>query len=220
MTTSFYVHIVESPSPEDLLDGRTEGRILCSFLDVAGIPYLYNLAVDANQFQIAITDRIVQGGQIFKLPPILHISCHGDQQGIQLTNQRQDGKSIPWTDLAAHLRPIYQFTDGEFGVCMSSCHGSAGKQMAKVIKPQDIPFSWIVGAKTEIDLRDVALAYAVFYRRFQRGQPEGVIEAMNALVGGDEFEISFGKLTHQEYRETFLKQFNEWLASRQQQHSA
>ena len=210
---SFYVHIVESPSPADLLDGRTEGRVLCSFLDVAGIPYLYNLAVDANQFSVAMTDRILQGGELFGLPPILHISCHGAETGIQLTDQREAGVLIPWSDLATYLRPIHQFTNG-LGVCMSSCHGGQGRQMAQVLKPEEIPFSWIVGAGDNIDLRDVALAYAVFYRCFQRGNLETVIDAMHGAAGGGGFQIAFGQFTQQQYRETLLKGFREWLASR------
>lgn len=87
--------------------------------------------------------------------------------------------------------------------------------MAQVQKPEEIPFSWIFGATIDIDLRDVALAFAVFYRSFQRGNLENVDVAMKGAAGGGGFKISFGKLIHQLYRDALLTSFREWLATRQ-----
>ncbi|MEX1228865.1 MAG: hypothetical protein WEB58_01420 [Planctomycetaceae bacterium] len=157
MSANFYVHIVESPSPAELLDGITEGRALCSFLDIARIPYSYNLAVDPAQFHAAMTDRVVTAGKAFNgLPPILHFSTHGGEEGIQLTNQRETGIVIPWSDLATYIRPVHRII-GNIGVCMSCCGGSHGTKMARVISSEEVPFAWIMGSSTQIDLRDAAL---------------------------------------------------------------
>ena len=96
MSADFYVHIVESPSPAELRDLRTEGQALCSVLAVAGIPYSYSLVVDLDQFHIAMTNEVDEAIDEFRKPPILHLSAHGSERGIQLTNQ----EDLLWSDLA------------------------------------------------------------------------------------------------------------------------
>jgi hypothetical protein len=55
-----FVHIVESPSPADLLDSRTEGKVLSEALDLAGIKRFYNLATNEEMFKKAIWDRLIE----------------------------------------------------------------------------------------------------------------------------------------------------------------
>jgi hypothetical protein len=211
MSRAFYVHIVESPSPAELLEGLTEGRALCSFLDVAGICYSYNLAVDETQFHIAMTDKIIQMGQWFKLPPILHFSAHGGDQGIQLCHQRQARSCITWEQLAQYVKPIHTTIRG-VGVCMSCCGGAHGKKMAEVLRPEDVPYAWIVGTHTKIEICDAALAFAVFYRAFQRGEAESrVIVAMNAASGASDFRMEYGSVTQQEYAQRTAEIYQQWL---------
>lgn len=218
MTASFYVHIVESPSPEELLNGITEGRALCSFLDIAGIPYLYNLAVNPEQFHVAMIDRVELGVNVFELQPILHLSTHGGEEGIQLTTQREFCKVIKWAELAEYIRPIHQ-EYGDIGVCMSCCGGANGVKMAEVIRAKDVPFDWIIGTSTEIDLRDAALAFAVFYRRFHCDDSidaDELLKAMRAASGVPDFNVWSGKLTQRQYSKARLKTFLDRIKKRQQ----
>jgi hypothetical protein len=211
VTPTFYVHIVESPSPAELLDGLTEGRALCSFLDVAGICYSYNLAVDETQFRIAMNDRIIQAGQWFGRPPILHFSTHGGDLGIQLCQQRQSGYGIKWEQLAEYLKPIRR-TIGGIGVCMSCCGGAHGNKMAQVLRPEDVPYAWIVGTHRSVVVCDAALAFAVFYRSFQRGEGlSRAIAAMNAASGVIDFRLEFGADTQQEYAQRTAELYQQWL---------
>jgi len=208
MASNFYVHIIESPSPEELLSGITEGRALCSFLDIARIPYLYNLAVNPTQFCIAMNEKLEFGLNQFNLPPILHLSTHGGVQGIQLTSQREFAHVLTWAELASYIRPIYKRI-GFLGVCMSCCEGANAMQMAAVMNPQDIPFTWIIGSFTKIDLRDAALAFAVFYRRFHSHSGKSFLydslEAMKAASGISDFSVWFGDLTQEGYSQAMLQ---------------
>lgn len=43
--TAGFVHIIESPSANDILEERTEGKALGEFLRLAKIPYCYNLVL-------------------------------------------------------------------------------------------------------------------------------------------------------------------------------
>ncbi|MDB9511036.1 hypothetical protein PN499_07565 [Kamptonema animale CS-326] len=217
MTASFYVHIIESPSPEELLNGITEGRALCSFLDIAEIPYLYNLAVTPEQFDIAMTDRVELAVNKFELPPILHFSTHGGEEGIQLTTQRDSGDVVKWAELAVCIRSIHQII-GDIGVCMSCCRGAKGIKMAQVIRAKDVPFAWIIGTSTEIDIRDAALAFAVFYHRLHGDNfinVDELLNAMRAASGVPEFNIWFGDLTQKQYTKEQLQALQQKLKKRQ-----
>ena len=197
---SFYVHIIESPSPENLLDGYTEGRMLCSFLELAQIPCVYNLAVDRTQFTEAMTNRLVQGVQFFNLQPILHFSMHGSHDGIQLTHQREVGEVLKWSDLAESIKPINQAMGGGLGICMSTCGGSHGRKMAEVFRKEDVPMGWIVGSSASVNFCDAALAFCAFYRGIQRGADfGGLIPAVRAASGIDDFAVEFGHLIHEQY---------------------
>jgi hypothetical protein len=198
----FYVHIVESPSPDELLNGMTEGQALCSFLSVAGIPFSYNMAVDYERFRNAMTSRVQQAVQIWQLKPILHFSIHGGDDGVQLCSQRDTGSIVTWPKLSEFIRPIHQQYE-EIGVCMSACGGANGRKMAEVHRKEDVPFAWLVGTHAKIEVRDAALAFAVYYRCFQRGDIQNILPAMQ-LVAGTAFVIEFGKLTQLQYANKFL----------------
>ncbi len=53
---NFTVFIIESVQPNDLLDGRTEGRLLQESLKLAGIDAEYRLAVDGRTFGFALVE--------------------------------------------------------------------------------------------------------------------------------------------------------------------
>ena len=80
---------------------------------------------------------------------------------------------------------------------MPCCRGANGMKMAQVIDTQHIPFSWIIGTESEVDLRDTDLAFAVFYRRFACGEEnvEKLLNAMNFSSGVYDFSLWDGNLT-------------------------
>ena len=211
MSADFYVHIVESPSPEELRDGFTEGRALCSFLDIAGIPYSYSLAVDLDQFRIAMTtDKVDEAIDGLSKLPILHLSVHGGEGGIQLTNKEK----LLWSDLADYIRPINNLLNGILGVCMSCCGGAHGIQMAEVIQRRNLPYKWLVGSFADVTLPDIALAYSVFYRRFHcgdYGDDKDLISTVRAASAIDDFNLWYGERIQKEY---FKQAIHEFLANR------
>ena len=218
MANNFYIHIVESPSPDELLDGITEGRVLCEFLDIAEIPYSYNLALDWDQFEIAMTDRVEKAIYTFDKIPILHLSTHGSEQGIQLTDQSRTNDLIPWPELAEYLLDIHEYIGG-LGVCMSCCGGAHGIQMAEVIEKEDIPYQWIAGSFSDIDLRDAALAYTILYRRLHRGVDDIclLIQAIRVASGISDFNIWRSERIQEAYRQERIAEIIERIRQRQRQ---
>ena len=211
MANDFYVHIVESPSPDELLDGITEGGALCGFLDIAGIQYSYNLAIDLDQFDIAMTNRVEEAIDKFRKVPILHLSTHGSEQGIQLTDQSR----IPWPELADYLLDIHEYIGG-LGVCMSCCGGAHGTQMAEEMQKINIPYQWIAGSFSDIDLRDATLAYAILYRGLHRGVDDIdlLVEAIRVASGIADFDIWDGELVQEAYLQERIEEKLERIRER------
>lgn len=69
-----YVHIVESPSALDLLDGRTEGRMLSEALRLAEIPFQYNVAATAEVLEQCFRQRLIEGMRAHRTHPMFHMS--------------------------------------------------------------------------------------------------------------------------------------------------
>lgn len=182
----FYVHIVESPSPDDMLDGRNEGRLISEAFRIARIPSSYSLAVAKNKFVEALTPGILKGVDFFKLYPILHISAHGNKNGILLT----DGTFLQWEELREILKPINTFLNNGLTICLSTCSGFSGYKMAK-ISEENMPFYGIVGPLQQLTWEDSAIAFMVFYNRLSKeGLVKRAIDAMNAASGGNNFDAT------------------------------
>jgi hypothetical protein len=166
MATTGFVHIIESPNDFDLLDGRTEGRMLWEAMQLSKIPCCYNLAVSRKVFDFAMADRLRQAHAQFNVWPILHLSMHGNEKGVCLT----DGTFLDWSALREGMKPFLDLMPGGGLVCMSTCSGAYG-QIIAMDEKSDKPAFWaIVGSKESISWQDSALAFATFYTHFFRGQ--------------------------------------------------
>lgn len=190
-----FVHIIESPSDEDLLDGRTEGNSLASALDLAGIRRCYNLVTTEKSLQIALYNRLFSEIQQTGMFPILHLSMHGNTGGIGLT----DDTVIAWDKLCQLIMPIQQFLQ-EFSlnllICMSSCHGSFGSRMAQ-IKRGDIPFEFLIGNRDSVPWDDASVAYITFYHLLFKGLDlQSCCTRMKLASGNNKFEIYNGEEVH------------------------
>lgn len=159
-----FVHIIESPSDNDLLDGRMEGKALSQAFDLANIPYSYNLVTTNATLKEALTTKLNQALQTHQKLPILHISMHGNSDGIALTNN----EFLSWEDLRTELTPLLNNMQGALLICMSSCFGGSGCRMA-MHQESDHPFWALVGNSTEALWADAAVAYITFYHSFFKG---------------------------------------------------
>lgn len=190
-----FIHIIESPSDKDMLNGRTEGRALASALELSNIQYCYNLVTTQETLNMAITDRLVNTMLEKKKWPILHLSMHGDTRGIALT----DNSVIQWYQLCQKIIPIRNSLkqySSDLLVCMSCCYGSFASQMATV-KEGEIPFDFLVGNSDAIPWSEAAVAYITFYHLFFKGfDIQKCIEIMRAASANNKFEIYNGKQVH------------------------
>lgn len=189
MTTQLgFVHIIESPSANDLLDGRTEGRSLSEVLNLAEIPHCYNLVTNLETLNIALDTRLLEAAEECGLDPILHLSMHGDKDGVGLT----DGTRLSWSKLRTLLAPLTNEMEGGLLICMSSCFGSAGCRMA-MHGGTDQPFLALVGNNESVLWEDAAVAYVTFYHLLFKGIAiDQCVERMKWASDDHNFDVKWG----------------------------
>lgn len=183
-----FVHIIESPSSRDLLDGRTEGRALGEALTLAEVPHWYSLAIDKAALRDALGPRLLEAWRTLSKLPILHFSMHGNQDGVELSN----GEFLSWHDLRELLLPLNRAMGGGLLICMSSCFGASGCRMA--MYSDNEPSFWaLVGNTRSVPWADAAVGYVTFYHLFFKGVGvEKGVEAMRVASGDSNFIVMSG----------------------------
>ena len=186
-----FVNIIESPSSQDLLDGRTEGRMLLESLQLAQISAAYSLVTDAATLQQAIEVRLRDAARRYQKIPIMHFSMHGNADGVQLTS----GEFVTWSSLYEQLLPVMRATKGTLLICMSSCVGHAGMRMA--MNENAEPVFWaLVGNTGAAAWADAAVAFSSFYHLFFKNFNLDIcVNSMKLASGDHNFVFHLGEET-------------------------
>ena len=197
MSGKFCVYIIESPSADDHYYKRAEANPLNEALRLIGVQSLSRTVIGRSHLQAAISEcaEAVKSGSS---PIALHISAHGAEHGIGLTS----GEVIEWEELGKLFKPLTEATRGDLLVCMSSCDGFHGIQMAMTLEAE--PFSVIVGPVGKPTYADTTVAYLTLYHLMAKGcgLPEAV-EKMNGASGH-----TFGFRIGAELKNQFLEIFH------------
>jgi hypothetical protein len=185
------VYIIESPSAVDIYHGRSEGALLRQAVGLDRIPCVVRTAISAEAFIAALRLGLPEAmKQNPERVPILHVSAHGSQEGIQLSN----GEVIRWDQLRHLLMPLNKGLSGYLLLCMSACEGYSACRMAMQTENNEHPYFGIVANSGKPTWSDTAVAYATFYHLMAKGVPiPQVVEAMrlataDALWGADTAE--------------------------------
>lgn len=178
------VYMIESPSDQDLLHARFEGRLIMEALNTIKIDHYYSLAVNKPTFIEAINMTL---GLIEKKKfPFIHFSAHGTKEGIGLT----DGTFIQWHELKKYIRPINDLLNGGLCIGMSSCSGWHACRMVWGFNTK-LPFFGLVGPTKDIPFEDVTIAFVTFYYRLLKKRSTGrdAVEAMKIASRNECFDI-------------------------------
>lgn len=189
------VSIIESPSATDILDNRREGYALTSALSLSGIPTQYfavsSRATLQQAFEIIASNpastkrirdqRLVQNNLYV---PFIHISVHGDEDGIYLT----DETFIAWDELRDLLMSLKHITiDPNINrkcliLCLSACRGIHAKKMIRDEEPW--PFYVLVGSDVDVSWSDALTAWITFYHLSvtKFADPSVALERMNLVA--------------------------------------
>lgn len=195
----FFVFVIESPSAADLYHRRSEGDIVRQAVELNGIMCVVKTAISLEAFDACLKiglSEAMKGHPGFV--PLLHISAHGNSEGIQLS----DGYVMTWHQLGEHLRPVNQALGESLIVCMSSCEGYNGVRMAMIPGDTSLPFFAIVGTGNKPTWAETAVGYATFYHQLCRGEHISVaVKAMQVASGNETFWVQHAENSRQSYIE-------------------
>lgn len=189
-TEVFYkVYIIESPSGIDLLEKRTEGKALSNILEMSEIPYEYYLTTTENVlkqvFEMIKEDVLELQEEYLFVWPIIHISCHGNEDGIGLT----DDNFISWSvlnDLLSVVNVCFDEADplSPIVLSMSSCYGLHAIKTDWEKRGEHSPFAFVLGHEDAILWDDALIAFSVFFHHFvnKKSTAEIALHCMNASI--------------------------------------
>ncbi|MEJ8802552.1 hypothetical protein [Pontibacter sp. H249] len=191
------IYIIESPSDEDLFDEKTEGKALYEALKLSGCDCSYKLATSKDSFLKAfsfIIDDFYKKSVKLSSMPFIHISAHGDEDGIQLTS----GELFDWVDFNDELKKIneaigyipnlngYSDKISRIVLCLSTCRGYNAFKIHE--EEEDIcEFQCIIGPPEDITWSDSLTAFIVFYHaaNYQSVAFNKSVERMNFAIGSE-----------------------------------
>ncbi len=109
----FKLFIAESVFPEDFYGDKREGHVVEAMAHVLHWKATYKIALSAETLSRAI--KAASSGAY----DILHISCHGDTEGIQVTDKTE----LSWDELADCFQEAERMPQA---LVISSCVGGDG----------------------------------------------------------------------------------------------
>lgn len=168
-------------------------------MELNGIDCVVKTAISLQAFDACL--KIGLSEAMNRLPgyvPLLHISAHGNTDGIQLS----DTYVMGWHELREHLRPINQALGGSLVVCMSSCEGYSGVRMAMHPEDPDLPFLALVGTGNKPTWGETAVGYATLYHQLCRGEHiDEAVSAMRVASGNKTFWVEHAETSRRTYIE-------------------
>jgi hypothetical protein len=195
----FFVFVIESPSAVDLYHRRSEGDLVRQAVELNAIPCMVKTAISLEAFDACLKVGLSEAMAAHPwFIPLLHISAHGNSDGIQLSN----GHVMPWHSLREHLRPVNQALGGSLVVCMSSCEGYMGVRMAMFQEDLELPYHALVGCSDSPTWSETAVAFATLYHQLHRGEHiSQAVEAMRVAAGQPSFWLEHAENTRKTYIE-------------------
>jgi hypothetical protein len=194
----FFVYIVESPSAPDIYQGRCEGGILAQALRLDSIPCVTRTAINLEAFSAALSIGFPEVMKQFPgRYPILHLSAHGNADGIQLSS----GETVAWGQLRQQLIPINESLNGTLLLCMSACEGYAAMQMAMELEESNPhPYFAMVGNYEKPSWSDTTVAFLVFYHLVVKNKSMlEALEAMKIASGSQNWTLQTAEKIKQSY---------------------
>jgi hypothetical protein len=172
----FFVFHIESPGAPDLYHNRREGDALQRISTLHDIPCVCRLTINGQAFVAALKLGLPEAmAEYPQRLPIIHISAHGDAEGVYLS----DGSRLSWSQLRDLLTPVNQSLSDRLILCLSSCESFAGIRMA-MHADEPAPYFAIVGTFKKPTWVEATVAYTVFYHQLSRLKT--IPEAVQAMV--------------------------------------
>lgn len=190
----FFVFIIESPA---INERESEGNIIKHAVKQNGIPCFLETISALSEFEDCLFKLNDAMNDHPDCMPILHISAHGNDEGIGLSNNDY----INWDKLREMLRPVNEASNNESLIlCMSSCNGYRAVDMAMhPNKNQNLPYFALIGTDNKPTWTETKKAYETLYDQLYLGKHiDTAVKAMSH-ASGHEFWVKNSEKTRQDY---------------------
>ncbi len=173
----FTILIAESVFPEDFYADNCEGHVVEAMSRVLHWKASYKIALNPETLCCAIKASATEGYDI------LHLSCHGDAKGIQLTDETE----LSWEELADCFQELERIPQA---LVVSSCVGGDGG-IARAFQNRKRRPSVIFGAegkaKRHITFTGACITWPILYTSLAkegltRGAFEDAVNKMNMIT--------------------------------------
>ena len=202
MKINFFVNIVESPKDSEIYNNTSEAILLKKAIELNNIPCVSRVAINKSNFFKGIYEGFIEGLKKYNYIPILHISCHGSANGIQLSC----GDVICWDEIRDHLSVVNKHLNNSLLLCLSTCEGFSACKMAMQKETNQHPFLALIGNNKSPTWSEAAIAYATFYHLIINGNRiEYATNAMRIASGNKDW-INITYLDAQQSYMDHLKQ--------------
>ena len=185
------VFIIECPNPIDLLQGRNEGKSLeqiCKLVGHEVIGFQPKSKTDLATVckYISSIDREHDGSDNPDLPLCIHISSHGEEDGLWFGTDL-----LSWNELLEALEPICtqkSIYRGEKILIISACEAKEQQLTEKIMKKGEInkafqpPKHLFVTADEEVYWKDAVVAWALFYNKIPKTNLSKKKKIVNVLA--------------------------------------
>ncbi len=162
------VFIIESLDPDDEGNGRFEGSLVSNFLRLHGKNPKYRYVRTRDEFESALS-AFTRSDYRY-----LHISCHGDTEGMILTNQEE----IDFDELAILLKPCLRNRRLFLSAC-SMIHDDFAREVITKTGCYSV-----VGPTTDIYFRDAAVFWiSAYHLMFKADKKRMVNSTLKAELG-------------------------------------
>lgn len=197
MAVNFFVNIIESPKDEEIYNNTSEATLLKKVLELNDIKCVSRVAINRNYFFKGVRDGFIEGLEKYNYIPILHISCHGSDNGLRLSCEDE----ISWDEIKKNLCVLNELLNGSLLLCMSSCKGFSACQMAVQKKNNQNPFFALIGNTNSPTWAETAIAYATFYHLIIKGHTiNNAVEIMCKSSDNNDWEA----ITFLEAQQTYM----------------
>jgi hypothetical protein len=149
----FGILIAESVFAKDFYDNNREGQVVESIARVLNWESEYKIALDGKNLRRAIKTACTDDYDV------LHLSCHGDEEGIQLT----DETLLSWNELADCFQERERMPCAlVISSCVGGDHGIARAFGQRKRRP-DVIFGSEATKPNEITFPGACIAWPILY---------------------------------------------------------
>ena len=156
-----HLEIIQSLRPGDLHTGRILDGTLRTLGDIPGDRIRYSEVVTKADLMVKLMQIAGLASTRAEIP-ILHLECHGDKSGLELTS----GETVTWRELRNPFSLLNQLSGLNFLLVMASCFGGHAIDLMDITAPA--PVWGVIGPDKEvnaIELRDGFIAmYSTLFR--------------------------------------------------------